>query len=99
MFKPLLQTHFAFKPLALALGVAIVHLPALAAEPQVADESRVLPRMVVSAAGFEQKLVDAPASVTVVSREELESKPYTSLADALRDVEGIDVGAGIDKNG
>src|SRR5690606_28875955 len=66
----------------------------------IAQEGRQeLKKVVVSAAGFEQKITDAPASVTVVSREELEAKPYTSLADALRDVEGIDVGSGFDKNG
>ncbi|MCR6650472.1 MAG: TonB-dependent receptor [Cellvibrionaceae bacterium] len=66
---------------------------------QEADESQALPKVVVSASGFEQKVKDAPASVTVVGEEELKSKPYTSLADALRDVEGIDVGTGLDKNG
>lgn len=64
-----------------------------------ADDAQALPKVVVSATGFEQKLKDAPASVTVVSADELQSKPYTSLADALRDVEGIDVGSGFDKNG
>jgi outer membrane receptor for ferrienterochelin and colicins len=66
---------------------------------QEAEESQALPKVVVSAAGFEQKIKDAPASVTVVGEEELKSKPYTSLADALRDVEGIDIGSGFDKNG
>ncbi|KPH56764.1 TonB-dependent receptor [Pseudoalteromonas porphyrae] len=55
--------------------------------------------MIVTASGYEQKLIDAPASVSVVSREDLQNKPFTSLADALRDIEGIDVGAGQDKNG
>lgn len=65
-----------------------------------ADENEIdLGRTVVTAAGFEQKVADAPASVSVVTREELEGKPYGSLADALRDVEGIDVGSGSDKNG
>lgn len=54
---------------------------------------------VVTASGFAQKVADAPASVSVVTRDELASKPYTGLADALRDVEGIDVGSGADKNG
>ncbi|WP_154224646.1 TonB-dependent receptor domain-containing protein [Marinicella rhabdoformis] len=69
-------------------GVAI-------AEDDVAD----MDAMVVTAAGYEQKLVDAPASVTVVSREELQATPFGSLADALRNIEGIDVGSGQDKNG
>lgn len=55
--------------------------------------------MVVTASGFEQKITDAPASITVVTREQLQSRPYTSLVDALRDVEGIDVGDSVDKNG
>jgi len=55
--------------------------------------------IVITASGFEQKLVDAPASVSVVTREDLQNKPFTSLADALRDIEGIDVGSGQDKNG
>lgn len=71
-------------------GVQLAH-----ADEDVAD----LSGLVVTAAGYEQKLVDAPASVTVVSREELQSSPYTSLADALRAIEGIDVGSGQDKNG
>src|SRR5690606_10334303 len=31
--------------------------------------------------------------------EQLQKKPYAGLADALRDIEGIDVGADQDKNG
>ena len=67
----------------------------------VANESAVqLPDVVVvSATGFEQKIADAPASISVISREQLQNKPYAGLADALRDVEGIDVGADLDKNG
>lgn len=65
----------------------------------VADDITDLNEIVVTAAGYEQKLVDAPASVTVISREELQSTPFSSLADALRSVEGVDVGSGQDKNG
>lgn len=61
---------------------------------------QTLDKVVVTASGFEQKVVDAPASISVVSREELSKRPYTSLVDALRDVEGIDVGLeATDKNG
>lgn len=81
----------------LASAIAVVSLTALTVNAQEIKKS--LDKVVVSAAGFEQKITDAPASVTVVSREELESRPYTSLPDALRDVEGIDVGSSFDKNG
>lgn len=55
--------------------------------------------IVVTASAIESKLIDAPASVTVVTREELAMRAYAGIADALRDIEGIDVGSGQDKNG
>lgn len=68
--------------------------------PDGADRPNTLDTVVVTAAGFEQKIVDAPASISVVTREDLSQRPYTSLIDALRDVEGIDVGMETtDKNG
>lgn len=88
--------------LAAAISLALT-LPATAhAAPTdaPASEPQQLDRVVVTAAGFEQKLVDAPASISVVTREELETRPYTNLVDALRDIEGIDVGMETtDKNG
>ncbi|MBJ6983623.1 TonB-dependent receptor [Luteimonas sp. MC1750] len=55
--------------------------------------------IVVTAAGFEQKLTDAPASISVVTREELVTRPYITLIDAVRDLEGVDVGETSDKTG
>lgn len=43
---------------------------------------------VVSASGFEQKITDAPASISVVSNADLQKKRYSNLAQALDDVEG-----------
>lgn len=59
---------------------------------QVAD-------VVVTAAGFEQKIVDAPASISVITAEELAQRPYMTLIDAVRDLEGVDVGETADKTG
>ena len=47
--------------------------------------------VVVSASGFEQELKNAPASISVVTRKELETKNFRDLAEALQGVEGIDV--------
>lgn len=58
-----------------------------------------LQKVVVSAAGFEQKITDAPASISVVSREELDAKPYTTLLDVVRELEGVDIGETRDKTG
>lgn len=50
-----------------------------------------LPAVVVtaSAGGVEQQVQDAPASISVITRKELESKPYRDLADALSSVPGV----------
>ncbi|MBA3981263.1 MAG: TonB-dependent receptor [Alcanivorax sp.] len=92
------------RPFCLTLCVKLCLLgltsPVAANETTTETENRLEQVDVVStAAGFTQKLTDAPASVTVVTRQELENKPYAGLADALRDIEGIDSGADLDKNG
>lgn len=58
-----------------------------------------LDTMVVSASGFEQKITDAPASISVISEQDLRRKPYVTLIDAIRDLEGVDVGETSDKTG
>lgn len=54
---------------------------------------------VVSASGFEQKITEAPASISVISQEDLQQKRYNNLAQALGEVEGIDIGQGTGKTG
>lgn len=54
---------------------------------------------VVSAAGYEQKLTEASASISVISNEDLQKKRYSNLAQALGDVEGIDIGQSTGKTG
>jgi outer membrane receptor for ferrienterochelin and colicins len=62
-------------------------------------DATTLDTIVVTAAGFEQKITDAPASISVVTREELATRPYITLIDAVRDLEGVDVGETSDKTG
>ncbi len=50
-----------------------------------------LDQIVVTATGFEQNVKDAPASITVVPREELEKGSFRNLADALTSVQGVTV--------
>lgn len=92
------QRRFTIHRHPVALSVAllcagVVHAQSTQNEPQVLGE------VVVSATGFEQKLTDAPASISVISQEDLAKKPYTSLIDAVRDLEGVDVGETSDKTG
>lgn len=63
------------------------------------NDPHKLSTIVVSAAGYEQKIQDAPATMSVVTKEDLSKKPYLTLLDAVRDVEGIDIGETNDKTG
>ncbi|TVR61221.1 MAG: TonB-dependent receptor [Candidatus Competibacteraceae bacterium] len=57
----------------------------------LAEETQRLSPIVVTAGGFEQAIEQAPASITVITREELETRAVTNLADALRGIEGVNV--------
>lgn len=58
-----------------------------------------LDRVVVSASGFDQSIKEAPASITVIDRVELEKRPFHGLAEALSGIEGVDIEAAVDKTG
>ncbi|WP_339934940.1 ligand-gated channel protein [Vreelandella glaciei] len=65
-----------------------------------AQEAPRLDDMVVTASGFEQQITNAPASISVISREQLERGYYQNVTDALRDVPGVIVtGGGSGDNG
>jgi outer membrane receptor for ferrienterochelin and colicins len=53
----------------------------------------------VTAGGFEQLVRTAPASVSVLERTDLTTKRVANLAQALDDVEGVDVGQNVGKTG
>nr|WP_318380974.1 catecholate siderophore receptor CirA [uncultured Enterobacter sp.] len=57
-------------------------LPVIAAEN--AGET-----MVVTAAATEQNLKDAPASISVITRQDLQRKPVQNLKDVLQEVPGV----------
>ena len=48
-----------------------------------------LQTIVVSATGYEQDVSKAPASITVISREELDKREYNDITDVLRSVPGV----------
>ncbi len=53
-----------------------------------------LPDLVVTASGYEQAMREAPASISMLSRAELESIPFNDLSDALRDLPGVQIAPG-----
>lgn len=64
-----------------------------------AEATSALNNIVVTAAGYEQTLNSAPASISVVTRDELEQRQFSSIAEAIADIPGVDVRAGTGKTG
>ena len=79
--------------------LAALSAGAAGAEEVPAPAAAQVDDVVVTAAGFEQKIVDAPASISVITAEELQRRPYMTLLDAVRDLEGVDIGETRDKTG
>lgn len=50
--------------------------------------------VVVTAAGYEQQVKNAPASISVINRKELENRHYRDVTDALRNVPGAVITGG-----
>ena len=95
------MTAYGHAPRRRALATALLALiatPAFAGTPADKDP-KTLDAVVVTAAGFEQKITDAPASISVITREELATRPYITLLDAVREMEGVDIGETRDKTG
>ncbi|MCP0911619.1 MULTISPECIES: TonB-dependent receptor domain-containing protein [Acinetobacter] len=84
------------------LAVAILGVTATSAHAETNNTNvpvTQLSTIVVSAAGFEQDIKNAPASISVVTKEDIEKKNATSIADLLADVPGVDVRNGVGKTG
>lgn len=75
-----------------ALLLAVATLPTLVALPSHASDQ--LENIVVTASGHDQMIKDAPASMSVVTRESLEGRHYSDLTDALRGLPGVTVSSG-----
>ncbi|MTC59288.1 ligand-gated channel protein [Providencia rustigianii] len=73
--------------------IAVSIIAAISVAPAFADDSKDK-IYVTTAAGYQQKIEDAPASISVVTREQLENKAYRDVTDALKDLPGVQVTGG-----
>ncbi|UNK29754.1 ligand-gated channel protein [Serratia plymuthica] len=67
---------------------SLANTGALAAQEDTQDT------MVVTASGFQQKIQDSAASISVIPRQQIEDKAYRDITDALKDVPGVVVTGG-----
>ncbi|MEC9260409.1 MAG: ligand-gated channel protein [Pseudomonadota bacterium] len=77
----------------LALCCAVASFHALATPP----DNEELEKIVVTASGSAQMLKEAPASISVLDKEELSERFYRDLTDAMTDIPGVIVTGGGDK--
>ena len=78
--------------LALMASTAIV----LPAQAEMIDQTAAttLSDIVVTAAGREQAVRRAPASISVINREALDRSPYSQITDVLTDIPGVTITPG-----
>lgn len=94
----LFMSKFNLYPISIAF-LGITTTSAFAERNTESADPQQLATIVVSAAGYEQKLKDAPASITVITEKDLKDKRINSIADALTDVEGVDISPSAGKTG
>ncbi|WP_230281457.1 TonB-dependent receptor domain-containing protein [Croceicoccus sp. Ery15] len=74
------------------MGTSLFAPVAAAAENTVAESTGS--DIVVTATSREQEVKDAPASISVITREDLERLPYREVTDALLEIPGVTVTQG-----
>ncbi len=77
-----------------AASALVPTLLCLVPQAAMADAGAKGSDIVVTAAGREQEVKNAPASISVITREELERMPYREVTDALLEVPGVTVTPG-----
>lgn len=80
-------------------GGSLVVAAMCVAPASAAEADAAAPEIVVTAAGFEQKVEQAPASISVIAREEIETIRAVSITEIMANIEGVDVGESVGKSG
>ncbi|OKY26036.1 TonB-dependent receptor [Thalassotalea sp. PP2-459] len=93
----MMNTQVRLSAVAFALQATVISIAS--AEANVSPDLENIEKLVVTATGFEQKLTQAPASISIVTAEDIKSRSFTSLLDVVKYQEGIDIGTTRDKTG
>jgi outer membrane receptor protein involved in Fe transport len=87
MSEPYISVLFYLLPI-LALGQNTLATPSLT-DMSLEELMQINVDSVYGASGFKQKITEAPASVTIITSEDIQRYGYRTLADILRNVTGF----------
>ncbi len=92
---------FMFKPsvLSVAIAASFVSVSAFSATTSTDSSTDTEDTVVVTAAGYNQKIQNASASISVLTREDIENGYYTDITDAISSIPGVIVAGGGDNTG
>ncbi|SIT86762.1 TonB-dependent receptor domain-containing protein [Pontibaca methylaminivorans] len=85
---PLVRRRWRKRHAAL-LALTALTAPVIAQAQQSGEGTLTLDAITVTAGGFAQTVRDAPASVTIITSEELAKGSFTNLTDAIRNIQGV----------
>lgn len=80
-----MDTHTA-RLSSVAAALMLANVQAFA---ETENKDRALDTVVITASGFEQQIADAPASISVITGEELQKKAYRDVTDAVKNIPGV----------
>ncbi len=82
-------THIGFEPFSLS-GVEVDGSTGDGLDLVLSDEIILLGQSVVSASRRQEKILDAPASVSVVEAADIRAQPVSTVAEHIRDLPAVD---------
>lgn len=90
MTKRVIQSVLSISVVALMMNTAhAVESKENSSENVSSEPKSKLETIVITASGYEQDISKAPASMTVISREELDKREYSDITDVLRNTPGV----------
>ncbi|WP_164738091.1 TonB-dependent receptor domain-containing protein [Frigidibacter oleivorans] len=85
------RPNFRRVALATGTGLPLLMLSGLVAHAQTEADPYQLDEIVITATGRDQQIADAPATITVITSEQIEGRAYTNVTDILQDTPGISI--------
>lgn len=77
----------------------LIAAAALSSLSALAQNTTALDEITVTAGGYEQSVKDAPATISVITKDEIAKKSYTDVTDVLKNIPGVHIqGGGVEQS-